>query len=107
VVIRAQFGLPSISDGMCCFETPEMALNAAVSHFRLPRLGLFHHPEEDSSVIKRPIGVKFELPTHTVSGIAVRYLNVSDAQSRNEYTCMPWIRYITSSGEYQFRMSQR
>jgi hypothetical protein len=56
--------------------------------------------------MKRPIACHFSLPQHTVSGIAVRYINATSAQrSQGDYMMMPWIRYLTEAGEYQFRLS--
>eukprot|EP00755_Sulcionema_specki_P007271 Sspe_Gene.5515::Locus_1822_Transcript_3_3_Confidence_0.714_Length_1564::g.5515::m.5515/K12393/AP1M; AP-1 complex subunit mu len=50
---------------------------------------------------KRPITVKFEIPNFTVSGFQVRYLRVTE---KSGYESMPWVRYITQSGDYQVRM---
>lgn len=55
--------------------------------------------------MKKPITVSFRLPTHTVSGLQVRYLNMTDTQSRQPYQAMPWIRYLTEAGEYAFRLT--
>jgi len=68
-LMRAHFGLPSISD------------------------------EDPSS--KPPITVKFEIPYFTVSGIQVRYLKIIE---KSGYQALPWVRYITQSGDYQIRM---
>lgn len=51
---------------------------------------------------KRPIGVKFEIPYFTVSGIQVRYLKIIE---RSGYQALPWVRYITANGDYQLRMA--
>ena len=48
-----------------------------------------------------PIKVKFELPYFTVSGIQVRYLKVVE---RSGYQALPWVRYITTAGDYELRM---
>ncbi|KAM0749181.1 clathrin adaptor, mu subunit [Meredithblackwellia eburnea MCA 4105] len=51
-----------------------------------------------------PITVKFEIPYFTVSGIQVRYLKVSE---KSGYKALPWVRYITQSGEdYSLRTNQ-
>jgi len=50
---------------------------------------------------KRPVTVKFEIPYFTVSGFQVRYLKVSE---KSGYESLPWVRYITQSGDYQIRM---
>jgi AP-1 complex subunit mu len=49
-----------------------------------------------------PIRVKFEIPMFTVSGIQVRYLKVVE---KSGYQALPWVRYITTSGDYEIRMS--
>jgi len=69
-LLRAHFGLPSISD-------------------------------EDPSK-RPPIKVTFEIPYFTVSGIQVRYLKIIE---KSGYQALPWVRYITASGDYQIRMS--
>jgi len=51
---------------------------------------------------KQPIQVKFEIPYFTVSGIQVRYLKVIE---KSGYQALPWVRYITQSGEYEIRMN--
>ena len=49
-----------------------------------------------------PIRVSFEIPYFTVSGVQVRYLKIVE---RSGYTALPWVRYITKSGDYQIRLS--
>lgn len=49
---------------------------------------------------KRPIAVKFEIPYFTVSGLQVRYLKIVE---KSGYTALPWVRYITQSGDYSIR----
>ena len=46
--------------------------------------------------------VKFEIPYFTVSGVQVRYLKVVE---KSGYQALPWVRYITVSGNYEIRMS--
>eukprot|EP00760_Papus_ankaliazontas_P004329 PhM_4_TR11811/c0_g1_i1/m.18545/K12393/AP1M; AP-1 complex subunit mu len=48
----------------------------------------------------RPVALTFEIPYFTVSGVQVRYVKV---QEKSGYTAMPWVRYVTKSGEYHFR----
>ena len=55
----------------------------------------------DSFQAKAPIGVRFELPYFTLSGLQVRYLKVHE---RSGYTALPWVRYITQAGDYQLRI---
>lgn len=52
--------------------------------------------------MKRPINVKFEIPSFTVSGIQVRYLKI---QEKSNYTAFPYVKYITMNGEYHIRMN--
>ena len=49
---------------------------------------------------KQPISVKFEIPYFTASGFQLRYLKVTE---KSNYEALPWVRYITQSGEYQIR----
>ncbi len=51
--------------------------------------------------LKKPIEVKFEIPSFTVSGIQVRYLKITEASG---YQAYPYVKYITKNGEYQIRM---
>ncbi|XP_043098394.1 adaptor related protein complex 1 subunit mu 3 isoform X3 [Puntigrus tetrazona] len=64
------------------------------AHFGLPSV------ESDELEAKRPITVKFEIPYFTVSGIQVRYLKIIE---KSGYQALPWVRYITQSGDYQLR----
>eukprot|EP00005_Dracoamoeba_jomungandri_P005495 CAMPEP_0174260418 /NCGR_PEP_ID=MMETSP0439-20130205/9704_1 /TAXON_ID=0 /ORGANISM="Stereomyxa ramosa, Strain Chinc5" /LENGTH=424 /DNA_ID=CAMNT_0015344663 /DNA_START=38 /DNA_END=1312 /DNA_ORIENTATION=- len=67
------------------------------AHFGLPSI-----KDEEISETKPPITVKFEIPYFTVSGIQVRYLKIIE---RSGYQALPWVRYITKSGDYQLRLS--
>ncbi|KAH9600603.1 AP complex [Trypanosoma melophagium] len=64
----------------------------------------FHLPSVRSSdpqaVAKAPIQVKFEIPFFTASGFQVRYLKVTE---KSNYEALPWVRYVTQSGDYQVR----
>eukprot|EP00656_Telonema_subtile_P016082 TRINITY_DN1847_c0_g1_i6.p1 TRINITY_DN1847_c0_g1~~TRINITY_DN1847_c0_g1_i6.p1 ORF type:complete len:310 (-),score=58.48 TRINITY_DN1847_c0_g1_i6:94-1023(-) len=64
------------------------------AHFGLPSVT----GDEDST--KKPINVKFEIPYFTVSGLQVRYLKIVE---RSGYKALPWVRYITQSGDYEVR----
>ena len=66
------------------------------AEFSLPSVS-----SEEPSAKKRPISVKFEIPYFTVSGIQVRYLKVIE---KSGYQALPWVRYITGSGEYEIRL---
>jgi AP-1 complex subunit mu len=67
------------------------------AHFGLPSTS-----NEELAQAKPPIVVKFEIPYFTVSGIQVRYLKIIE---RSGYQALPWVRYITKSGDYQLRLS--
>lgn len=56
--------------------------------------------EEESRGRMPPIKVKFEIPYFTVSGIQVRYLKVIE---KSGYQALPWVRYITTAGDYEIR----
>ncbi|KEG14465.1 AP-1 complex subunit mu [Trypanosoma grayi] len=64
----------------------------------------FHLPSVRSSdpkaFAKAPIQVKFEIPYFTASGFQVRYLKVTE---KSNYEALPWVRYVTKSGDYQVR----
>ncbi|CAJ0957686.1 unnamed protein product [Ranitomeya imitator] len=59
------------------------------AHFGLPSV------ETEELEGKPPIGVKFEIPYFTVSGIQVRYMKIIE---KSGYQALPWVRYITQSG---------
>ena len=50
---------------------------------------------------KKPISVKFDIPSFTVSGIQVRYLKI---QEKSGYQAFPYVKYVTAKGDYQIRM---
>lgn len=52
--------------------------------------------------LKKPIILKFEIPSFTVSGIQVRYLKI---QERSNYQAFPYVKYLTMNGEYHIRMT--
>lgn len=58
--------------------------------------------EEEAHGRMPPIRVTFEIPYFTVSGIQVRYLKVIE---KSGYQALPWVRYITTGGEYEIRMA--
>ncbi|XP_044138753.1 AP-1 complex subunit mu-2 isoform X1 [Bufo gargarizans] len=64
------------------------------AHFGLPSV------ETEDLEGKPPISVKFEIPYFTVSGIQVRYMKIIE---KSGYQALPWVRYITQSGDYQLR----
>ena len=68
---------------------------------------------------KRPINVKFEIPYFTTSGIQVRYLKIIEPKvsvlvvwfvnrsltlNQLQYPSLPWVRYITQSGDIAVRL---
>jgi len=67
------------------------------AHFGLPSI----HNTEEEHKNRPPITVKFEIPYFTVSGVQVRYLKIIE---RSGYQALPWVRYITQSGDYQIRI---
>ena len=66
--------------------------------FNLPSV---RRDEDDGAAKKPPITVKYEIPYYTVSGVQVRYLKVIE---KSGYQALPWVRYITRSGNYEFRL---
>lgn len=65
------------------------------------KFGLPSVEAEDEGQRLPPIKVKFEIPYFTVSGIQVRYLKVIE---RSGYQALPWVRYITTAGDFEVRM---
>jgi AP-1 complex subunit mu len=45
--------------------------------------------------------LNYDIPYFTVSGIQVRYLKIND---QSGYNGNPWVRYMTSSGDFHIRM---
>ncbi|XP_072704653.1 AP-1 complex subunit mu-2 isoform X2 [Ciconia boyciana] len=66
------------------------------AHFGLPSV------EKEEEEGRPPISVCFEIPYFTVSGIQVRYMKIIE---KSGYQALPWVRYITQSGDYQLRTS--
>jgi AP-1 complex subunit mu len=66
-------------------------------HFGLPSVTK-DGPRDTAN--KRPIQVEFEVPYFTISGLQVRFLKVVE---KSGYHAMPWVRYITQSGDYCIR----
>ncbi len=57
--------------------------------------------ENNDKYLKKPIELKFDIPSFTVSGIQVRYLKIVE---KSGYQAFPYVKYITKNGEYQIRM---
>mmetsp|Transcript_107784 Transcript_107784/g.131509 ORF Transcript_107784/g.131509 Transcript_107784/m.131509 type:complete len:438 (-) Transcript_107784:112-1425(-) len=71
------------------------------AHFGLPSVTSNDAGQEDrDDALRAPINVKFEIPYFTVSGIQVRYLKIVE---KSGYQALPWVRYITQNGDYQIR----
>ena len=51
--------------------------------------------------VRPPIGVDFQVPMFTASGLAVKGLKVYE---RSNYKPIKWVRYITRAGSYQIRI---
>uniref|UniRef100_A0A7C8Z8K2 MHD domain-containing protein n=1 Tax=Opuntia streptacantha TaxID=393608 RepID=A0A7C8Z8K2_OPUST len=67
------------------------------AEFRLPSVTA----EDGIPERKAPVRVRFEIPYFTVSGIQVRYLKIIE---KSGYQALPWVRYITTAGEYEIRL---
>lgn len=57
----------------------------------------------EASTLSRPITVSYEIPYYTMSGVQVRYLKIIE---KSGYPALPWVRYITQQGTYEFRMPE-
>ena len=53
---------------------------------------------------KTPATAQFEIPYLAVSGVQVKYLKVIE---KSGYQALPWVRYITTAGEYETRIKDR
>ena len=99
-----------INQGVATYVPEQEAMVWKIKHFPGGREFLlrckFSLPsvaaEEDPKGRMPPIRVKFEIPYFTVSGIQVRYLKVVE---KSGYQALPWVRYITTAGDYEIRMS--
>lgn len=58
-------------------------------------------PSVLSATLARPISLTYEIPYYTMSGIQVRYLKIVE---KSGYPALPWVRYITQNGIYEFKM---
>jgi len=67
------------------------------AHFGLPSITDDENPDK-----RPPISVRFSVPYLTMSGIQVKYLKVIEKSS---YDVTPWIRYLTQSKDFLFRLS--
>ncbi|KAL6074231.1 AP-1 adaptor complex mu subunit Apm1 [Balamuthia mandrillaris] len=67
------------------------------AHFGLPST-----TSEEQVEARPPITVRFEIPYFCLSGLQVRYLKIFE---KSGYQALPWVRYITQSGDYQLRLS--
>ena len=54
------------------------------------------------NVKSKHMTVCFEIPYFTPSGLQVRYLKVFETSG---YSALPWVRYLTRSGSYTFKMN--
>uniref|UniRef100_A0A2K5CAW7 AP-1 complex subunit mu-2 n=1 Tax=Aotus nancymaae TaxID=37293 RepID=A0A2K5CAW7_AOTNA len=70
----------------------------ARTHFGLPSM------EKEELEGLPPIGVQFEIPYFTVSGIQVRYMKIIE---KSGYQTLPWVHYITQSGDTNFIPARR
>ena len=77
---------------------PGMKETNLIIQFNVPTL---RSNDTKSKYLKKPIEVKFEIPSFTVSGIQVRYLKITEATG---YQAYPYVKYVTKNGEYQIRM---
>ncbi|KAL7079819.1 hypothetical protein ACQ4LE_000735 [Meloidogyne hapla] len=65
------------------------------AQFKLPSV------VSDEAEGKPPVKIRFEIPYFTTSGIQVRYLKIIE---KSGYQALPWVRYITTNGDYQLRI---
>lgn len=56
---------------------------------------------DPSALVKKPIRAKWTVNFHTISGMQVRFLKVTEPKLK--YETVPWVRYSSKAGEYQIR----
>jgi len=56
----------------------------------------------DRAWSRPPISLDFQVPMLTSSGFTVRYLRVLEV--KQQYEATKWVRYITTAGNYQYRI---
>jgi Adaptor complexes medium subunit family len=83
------------SGSTACSHTPSRFARSC--SFGLPSV----QAEDERHGKMPPMKVKFEIPYFTVSGVQVRYLKVIE---KSGYQALPWVRYITTGGNYEIRM---
>lgn len=131
-LMRAELGLPSVrgdeerGGGMMgeCSNTSQIFTLWMLTLIAAGGFGGSMGGVAGSGKAKRPIGVKFEIPYFTTSGIQVRYLKIiepkvsqplgcnaasmySDDETDDlqlQYPSLPWVRYITQSGDIAVRL---
>ena len=91
LLLRAKFSLPSV-------EADDEVVSASSG----PSTSTSGNANAGAAASARmpPIKVSFEIPYFTVSGIQVRYLKVIE---KSGYQALPWVRYVTTAGEYEIR----
>ena len=70
---------------------PGMKETNLIVQFTVPTL---RGNDNKSKYLKKPIEVKFEIPSFTVSGIQVRYLKITEASG---YQAYPYVKYVTKN----------
>jgi len=68
-------------------------------YFMRAQFGMPSIPAEEP-LNKVPIKIRFEIPSLTASGLHVRFCRIVE---RIGYAALPWVRYLTSQGDYQIR----
>lgn len=97
------------SQGSCAYDASEDCLRWTIKNFPSEKefflRANLHLPsvKAEDVVTGRgpPINIKFEIPYNVPSGLQVRYFKVFE---RSNYAALPWVRYITRSGNYDFRL---
>lgn len=58
--------------------------------------------EEDVALVNSvPVTLNFEMPGSVNSGLHIKYLKINEDSLK--YQALPWVRYLTKSGEYEVR----
>jgi AP-1 complex subunit mu len=95
--------------GTCSYDATEDALKWTIKNYPSDKEFLLRanvqlpSVKAEEAVTGRgpPIRLKFDIPYNVPSGLQVRYFKVFE---RSSYAALPWVRYITRSGSYEFRM---
>ena len=82
--------------GLCVCPTPVILLSVrSLSQLEVPGLS------SASMMEVGPVGLSFELPKYTCTGLQIRFLRLTPVQAGSSQR---WVRYVTHSDSYTIRI---